>query len=90
MVKHKTKPVEKSEDLASSRNDLILYNDDVHTFEYVIDSLIDVCGHDPEQAEQCTLITHFKGRCNIRSGSFDELQQMSEELSRRGLTVTID
>jgi ATP-dependent Clp protease adaptor protein ClpS len=90
MGKQKTKPVERSENLISTLNELILYNDDVNSFEFVIESLVEVCGHDPEQAEQCTLIAHIKGRCAIKSGSFNELRLMSEELARRGLTVTID
>jgi Uncharacterized conserved protein len=69
---------------------LILYNDDVNTFDYVIDSLIEVCGHEPEQAAQCAMITHFKGKCDVKKGSFDYLRPMKQELINRNLSATIN
>lgn len=69
---------------------LTLHNDDVHTFDYVIESLMDVCSHDPVQAEQCTFIVHYKGKCDVMKGSRNFLEPMRENLSQRGLTVTID
>ena len=90
MVRHKEKSAFKSEDLLSNLNELILYNDDINTFDFVIESLVEVCGHEFEQAEQCALIAHFKGRCLIKSGSYEELKGMSEELTLRRLTVTIE
>ena len=53
-------------------NALVVYNDEVNSFEYVISTLIEVCEHSPEQAEQCTLQIHFRGKCAVKSGSFDE------------------
>ncbi|MCX6244082.1 MAG: ATP-dependent Clp protease adaptor ClpS [Bacteroidetes bacterium] len=90
MVKHKVKPVGRTEGLTGDLNALILFNDDVNTFEFVIESLVEVCNHDFEQAEQCALITHFKGKCTIKSGGADDLRIMAEELTRRGLTVAVD
>jgi ATP-dependent Clp protease adaptor protein ClpS len=90
MVRHKSKPVEKNEDLVNTYNDLILYNDEINTFEFVIESLVEVCGHDFEQAEQCAMIAHFKGRCSVKSGSYEELKAMSEELTSRKLTVALE
>jgi ATP-dependent Clp protease adaptor protein ClpS len=90
MAKPKLHPAESSEDLSGILNDLILYNDDVNTFEYVIESLVEVCHHDFEQAEQCALITHFKGKCTIKSGSYHELKILCDELTRRGLTVSVE
>lgn len=90
MVRHKTKPADKSEDLLNTYNDLILYNDEINTFDFVIESLVEVCGHDFEQAEQCAMITHFKGRCAVKSGSYEELKGMSEELILRRLTVAVE
>jgi ATP-dependent Clp protease adaptor protein ClpS len=69
---------------------LTLHNDELHTFEYVIESLIDVCQHDMEQAEQCTYLVHYKGKCDVKKGSYNSLVPYKKELSRRGLTVTIN
>jgi ATP-dependent Clp protease adaptor protein ClpS len=71
-------------------NFLTLHNDEIHTFEYVIESLIEVCDHDMEQAEQCTYLVHYRGRCDVKKGNFKFLNPMKKELSRRGLTVTIE
>ena len=90
MSGQKSKPVYKTEDLVSLSNNLILYNDDVNTFDLVIESLIEVCDHDFEQAEQCALIAHYKGRCVVKSGAFEELKGMSEELTLRKLTVSVE
>lgn len=69
--------------------DLIVYNDDVNTFEHVIETLITVCKHTPEQAEQCTIIIHFKGKCAVKKGSFEELIPMRTALCDRGLSAEI-
>ena len=69
---------------------LVLHNDDVNTFVYVIDSLVEVCGHDPIQAEQCAFITHHQGKCDIKRGEDNSLKQMKQSLLNRGLVVTID
>jgi ATP-dependent Clp protease adaptor protein ClpS len=71
-------------------NFLTLHNDEIHTFEYVIESLIEVCNHDMEQAEQCTYLVHYKGQCDVKKGSHKFLAPFKKELSRRGLTVTIE
>lgn len=68
---------------------LIIFNDDVNTFDFVIDSLISVCGHEPLQAEQCTLIIHFKGKCDVKSGEYSKLEPMCTALLDRGLTAEI-
>jgi ATP-dependent Clp protease adaptor protein ClpS len=68
---------------------LILFNDDVNTFDYVIDSLVEVCNHDVVQAEQCAYLVHYTGKCEVKNGSYDQLKPMSIELSRRGLSVSI-
>jgi len=68
---------------------LVLHNDDVHTFDYVIDSLIEVCKHSLEQAEQCTILVHFKGKCTVKTGSIDILKPMHEKLLSRELTSEI-
>ena len=69
---------------------LILHNDDVHSFDYVIDSLIEVCEMDATQAEQCTYLVHYKGKCDVKKGSFGLLKPFKEGLIERGLNATID
>jgi ATP-dependent Clp protease adaptor protein ClpS len=69
--------------------DLIVFNDDVNTFEHVIDTLIRVCKHSKEQAEQCTLLIHFKGKCAVKSGSFDFLKPFREAICEAGIDARI-
>ncbi|MCK9219201.1 MAG: ATP-dependent Clp protease adaptor ClpS [Bacteroidales bacterium] len=90
MVKHIDKPSTHNQEHVNLMNDLILFNDDVHTFDFVIECLVEICQHEPEQAEQCALITHFKGKCNIKRGDFYELKPLQEEMHLRGLTVSIE
>ncbi|MEA5138041.1 ATP-dependent Clp protease adaptor ClpS [Arcicella rigui] len=71
------------------QNDLVVYNDDVNTFDFVIETLIDVCGHTPEQAEQCTLLIHFKGKCAVKKGTFEELAPMRNDICRRGISAEV-
>ncbi|HLN53418.1 MAG TPA: ATP-dependent Clp protease adaptor ClpS [Lentimicrobium sp.] len=90
MVKEKESAETGIEDLLSEVWELILYNDEVNEFEFVIESIIEVCGIEPIQAEQITLIAHEKGKCGVITGSFNELKPMYETLSHRGLTVSIE
>ncbi|MDX2001613.1 MAG: ATP-dependent Clp protease adaptor ClpS [Chitinophagales bacterium] len=69
---------------------LVVYNDDVNTFEHVIESLVDVCDHSEEQAEQCSYIIHYKGKASVREGMFEELYPMKTGLTDRGLNATIE
>jgi len=75
---------------ADGEKSLILHNDNVNTFQFVIESLIDVCKHTTEQAEQCAYLVHYKGKCDVKQGSFDFLRPMRHELVERGLNATID
>ncbi|OBW42417.1 MULTISPECIES: ATP-dependent Clp protease adaptor ClpS [Chryseobacterium] len=68
---------------------LILHNDDIHTFDDVIEALIQICKHDPIQAEQCTMLVHYKGKCTVKTGSMDLLKPMHEKLIARSLTSEI-
>lgn len=82
--------VEVIEDLITTElYDLVVYNDDVNTFDHVIETLIDICGHEPEQAEQCTLIIHYKGKCAVKKGSFDELASMRNAICNRGISAEV-
>ncbi len=69
--------------------DLVVFNDDVNTFEHVTNTLVKVCKHSMEQAEQCTLLIHYKGKCIVKHGSFKELRPMSEAILDAGITATI-
>lgn len=69
---------------------LILHNDDYHTFDYVIDALIKICEHDEHQAEQCTLLIHYKGKCDVKKGSFSYLRPLKKALTQKELKATID
>lgn len=70
-------------------NEIILYNDEVNTFDFVIDSLIKVCDHSPIQAEQCTFLVHFKGKCSVKSGEYKELEPRCTKLLELGLSAEI-
>ncbi len=69
---------------------LVLYNDEVNTFDFVIESLVKVCSHDLIQAEQCTFLVHYKGKCAVKTGSFKELKPLCEALLDRGLSANIE
>lgn len=84
---------QEDEDVAiipESLHSLIVWNDEVNTFDHVIDSLVDVCEHTPEQAEQCALIIHHKGKYGVKKGSFEFLRPRAEALIDRGIQATID
>lgn len=69
--------------------DLIVFNDDFNTFDHVINILVKVCKHTPEQAEQCTLIIHYKGKCTVKTGFFTELKPMKEAICDAGIDAKI-
>ena len=69
---------------------LIVWNDDVNTFEWVIETLIEVCGHDQEQAEQCSYLIHYKGKCAVKKGAYEELKSMCDAITDRGIGATIE
>ena len=69
---------------------LVLHNDDINTFDYVMESLVEICNHSMTQAEQCATITHYKGKCEIRSGTLKEMKEMRYQLISRGLKASVD
>jgi len=71
------------------QNEIVLYNDDVNTFDHVIDLLISACDHIPEQAEQCAIIVHYKGKCTVKTGDFDDLKPRCSKLLNAGLSAEI-
>ena len=70
-------------------NEIVLYNDDVNTFDHVIECLIKYCDHTDEQAEQCAILVHYKGKCTVKTGSFDELKPQCSALLEQGLSAEI-
>jgi ATP-dependent Clp protease adaptor protein ClpS len=69
---------------------LVLYNDDINTFEYVMESLVEICNHSLTQAEQCATITHYKGKCEVRSGALNEMNELRYQLISRGLKASVE
>lgn len=75
---------------AEDIKDLIVYNDEFNSFEFVIDCLVKVCKHNKIQAEQCTMLVHYKGKCGVKRGSFEELESTCVALLDKGLTAKIE
>lgn len=69
---------------------LIVWNDEVNTFEWVIQTLIEVCSHSQEQAEQCAYIIHFQGKYAVKEGSYEELKPMCDAITERGIGATVE
>ena len=72
-----------------TQNEIVLYNDDVNTFDHVIEALIYACDHTSEQAEQCSLIVHYKGKCTVKTGEYKDLKPRCSMLLEAGLTAEI-
>ncbi len=69
--------------------DLVVFNDDFNTFQHVIDTLIRVCKHSAEQAEQCTWLIHYKGKCAVKTGSYEELKPLKDGICDAGIDAKI-
>lgn len=69
---------------------IIVWNDDVNTFEWVIVTLIEICGHTQEQAEQCAYIIHHNGKYAVKNGSYEELRPMCDAILDRGISATLE
>jgi len=70
-------------------HEIVLYNDDVNTFDHVIDMLIDACDHEEEQAHQCALLVHYKGKCTVKTGDYEDLKPRCSKLLQGGLSAEI-
>ena len=88
-TKEKIKEKTLTEDAVSVNHEIIIYNDDVNTFDHVIETLIRVCSHTGEQAEQCALIIHYKGKCTVKTGVMKELVPQCTQLLEAGLSAEI-
>ncbi|WP_336518145.1 ATP-dependent Clp protease adaptor ClpS [Pollutibacter soli] len=96
MAKHSVNPqydveeeVDTLEDIDQSCS-LIVWNDEVNTFEWVIETLVEVCGHSEEQAEQCAMIIHTQGKYAVKHGDYDTLKPMCDQITDRGIGATIE
>jgi len=85
----KTSPSAKTEVLIDAEHQIILFNDEVNTFDHVIKTLVAVCQHDPLQAEQCALLVHFKGKCAVKSGAYADLLPRCSALLDAGLSAEL-
>ncbi len=74
---------------SANQHEIVLHNDEVNTFDFVIDALIDVCEHTLVQAEQCTLLVHYKGKASVKTGSFNDLKPRCSKLLEMGLSAEI-
>lgn len=77
------------EDETVKQNEIVLFNDDVNTFDHVIETLVEVCEHSPEQAQQCSLIVHYKGKCTVKTGTYEELKPKCSKLLQAGLSAEV-
>lgn len=82
--------LEETSDIDNSRAQLVVFNDEINTFAWVIQCFIEVLKHNHEQAEQCSLIIHFKGKAIVKTASFNVLKPMKDALVERGLSVVIE
>lgn len=84
-----TETVEEIKTVTEKTREIVLYNDDFNTFDFVIETLVEVCGHERTQAEQCTFLVHYKGKCSVKKGDYDTLKPICTALLNRGLTAEI-
>lgn len=89
LMSTKEKTLTKTITKTNKEKELVVFNDDVNTFDYVIRLLMDVCDHDALQAEQCTLIIHYNGKCAVKTGSYDDLEPRCLRLLEGGLSAEI-
>jgi ATP-dependent Clp protease adaptor protein ClpS len=73
----------------TKEHEIIVYNDDINTFDHVIDTLIDTCDHNPLQAEQCTLIIHYNGKCAVKTGEYKDLKPRCTRILEAGINAEI-
>ena len=88
-TKEKIKEQEETSVEAGHLNEIVLFNDEVNTFDHVIETLVHVCKHSYEQAEQCSLLVHYKGKCTVKTGLYEELEPQCSQLLKAGLSAEI-
>jgi ATP-dependent Clp protease adaptor protein ClpS len=89
---YETSPVADNDVLTLTENpcSLVVWNDDVNTFDWVIETLVTICGHTQEQAEQCALLIHTKGKYAVKTGSYDLLKPQCDAITDRSINATIE
>lgn len=75
--------------LEKPNNEIVVYNDEVNTFDHVIETLIKACDHTPEQAEQCTILVHYKGKCTVKTGELKDLKPRCSKILEAGINAEI-
>ncbi len=85
----KEEVLEEVKTTTQKENEIVLYNDDYNTFDHVIETLVYACEHTPVQAEQCAILVHYKGKCTVKTGSFEELKPRCSKLLEEGLSAEI-
>ena len=88
-TKEKIKEVVETTEDYGKFNEIVLFNDDVNTFDHVIETLVDACNHTFEQAEQCSLLVHYKGKCTVKTGPYEDLKPRCSKLLQAGLSAEI-
>ena len=88
-TKEKVKEVAKVSQVDDSFNEIVLFNDDINTFDHVIETLVDTCNHSYVQAEQCSILVHYKGKCTVKTGPFSDLEPRCSKLLEAGLSAEI-
>lgn len=88
---YKEKVFEQTEvaELVEKEHELIVHNDEVNTFDHVIETLIEVCDHTPLQAEQCTLLIHYKGKCGVKTGDYEDLKNRCSKILDAGISAEV-
>lgn len=80
---------EVTETVEKKENEIVVFNDEVNTFDHVIDMLMETCEHDFLQAEQCTMLIHYKGKCSVKTGDYEDLEPRCSKLLEGGLSAEI-
>ena len=88
-TKQKEKEVLLLEEEVIKQNEIVLFNDDVNTFDHVVDMLMYACDHSLEQAEQCSILVHYKGKCTVKTGTYEDLKPRCSKLLQAGLSAEI-
>jgi len=88
-TKEKTSEALLLEEAVQTQNEIVLFNDDVNTFDHVIETLVYACDHSAEQAEQCAILVHYKGKCTVKTGAYKDLKPRCSMLLEAGLSAEI-